>query len=48
MRPCCAVTVDVRSEARIAIEHGVKVVEDDIYAFYLDEPLPTVASMVGA
>ena len=33
--------------ADIAIAHGVAVIEDDIYAFYAEKQLPTLASMVG-
>lgn len=33
--------------AEIALKHGVAVVEDDIYGFFSEEPLPTIASMVG-
>ena len=40
--------VDRRMEiAEVASSHNVYVIEDDIYAFYAGEPLPSITSMVG-
>lgn len=42
-------SVDRRAAiAAVALKHGVAVVEDDIYSFYAEDRLPSVASMVGS